>query len=1106
MIRNSMSVRLWAVILLALGLAALPAFSRLRESLRAGVPPETASPDAAPAASDLDVALKNLEFRNIGPAIMGGRIDDFAVIENTPDTIYVGTAGGGVFKTTNGGTTWTPILDHAVSSSIGALAIAPSNPSIVWVGTGEANNRQSASWGAGVYKSLDGGSTWTSVGLENSNSIGCIVIDPRDSNTVYIAVSGDQWAPSHDRGVYKTTDGGKTWTQSLFISENTGASDIAIDPASPNILYAGAYERRRTVWGFNGGGPEGGVYKTVDGGANWTKLTEGLPYAEGGDVGRVGLSIYRRNSNIVYVRIQHAKGGIFRSDDKGVTWTKMSDFNPRPNYFGRIDIDPNNDLRIWAGGTDLFLSEDGGKSFNIRSAKVHYDNHGFWIDPHDSNHVIAGDDGGIFMTNDGGRTWAHDDVIAIGQFYEVTANNERPYRVCGGLQDNGSWCGPSNSLQNRGIVNSDWLEVSGADGFFNRLDPVDPNVDYVETQDGSLQRRDFRTTEMHSIKPREKQGEAPYRFEWNSPVEISAHDHNTIYFGGNFLFKSTDRGENWTKISPDLTNNEDRAKLEILGKLPTAEELSRNDGVGAWPCITTIGESPMNAQVIYAGTDDGNVQATRDGGKTWTNVISHFPGVQKGAYVSRVVASKYAEGTAYATFDNHRSGDYRVYLFATTDYGQSWKAISNGIIDKDSTLHVVREDPKVPNILYAGTERGLFITYDRGANWMRLNANLPTMPVDDILIHPRDNDMILGTHGRSIWILDDISPIQQLAPQVLSSNLHLFDIRTAYLFRTESDTPPGFGFGWRMFQGPNPPYGALVDFYLKSAPNESQRVTIAISDSSGKTIRDIRCQSPKPDGQQTAPSAEVFANEAACTPKPGVNRVAWDLRYNPAVPPEPPGAAGAAGGGGGGGFGGGRGPLVEPGTYTVKVTAGSDTQTQTVQVEEDPRIQVSAEDRAARHDAIMKLFELSRTATLDQRQINALKVALDAAIAGWKRPNAPKVPDNVQKAADDFSKRVDAERAKYQGAGPGEGGGGAPPTLLARVTRLMGVLENYTAAPTAGEGEEIAELDKKVPVEHEQVQKLVTEDLEGLNKLMNEAGIPHIVVAPATGGGRRGRG
>jgi photosystem II stability/assembly factor-like uncharacterized protein len=1043
-------------------------------------------------------ALQNLEFRNIGPAIMGGRVDDFAVVEDDPNTIYVGTAAGGVFKSVNGGTTWTPIFDHAISSSIGAIAIAPSDPSIVWVGTGEANNRQSASWGAGIYKSLDAGNTWTFMGLENTSAIGRVAIDPRNPEVVYVAALGDQWGPNRERGVYKTTDGGKTWTQSLAISENTGVSDVAIDPSSPGTVYAAAYERRRTVWGFNGGGPEGGIYKTTDGGANWTKLSKDLPYADGSDVGRIGISIYRRNPEIVYVRLQHAKGGIFRSEDKGASWTRMSDFDPRPNYFGGIAVDPNNDLRIWVGGTDMFHSEDGGKTFDATTAHVHYDNHALWIDPHDSNHVMIGVDGGIFISRDGGRSWDHDNNVAIAQFYEVTTDNQVPYRVCGGLQDNGSWCGPSNSLQTRGIINADWLEVSGADGMHNRLDPQDPNVDYVETQDGALSRRDFRTTETHSIRPRPKEGEAPYRFQWNSPIEVSAHDHNTIYFGGNFLFKSTNRGDMWVKISPDLTNGEDRSKLQILGKLPTREELSRNDGVAAWPCITVIGESPLNANLIYVGTDDGNLQVTRDGGKSWSNVAGKIPGLAHSSYVSRVVPSRYSEGTAYAAFDDHRNGDFHVYLYATTDYGQTWRAISNGISEKDGTVHVVREDPKVASILYAGTERGLFISYDRGEHWSRVNLNLPTVPVDDIQIHPRDNDLILGTHGRSIWILDDITPLQQMNAQVLNSNLLLFDVRPAYLFRTQNDTPPGFGFGWRMFQGQNPPYGALIDFYAKSAAGADQGLTISITDSTGKPVRAIRCVSAGATKVSPAP-----AQEPSCTLKAGVNRVAWDLRYDAPAPPEPSGAAGE---GRGGGFGGPpRGPLVEPGEYTVKITLGSDTQTKPVRVEEDPRIQISDADRKARHEAIMKIYELQHGVTLDQRRVNALKTELDALMASWKRAGAPKIPDEVTKAAQDFSKKIDAVRANYTALPQEELTTPLPPTWPTRVGQMATLLEGYTAAPTPDVTEEIALLEKEVPEGHEQVQKLIDEDLANFNKAMDAAGVPFLTPPTGAGSGRGGR-
>ncbi len=1055
------------------------------------------APAATLAAPELGAALNNLKFRNIGPAATGGRVDVFAGVESDPDVIYVGTAAGGVFKTINGGTTWTPIMDHALSSSIGAIAVMQSDPSIVWVGTGEANNRQSASWGAGVYKSVDAGKTWQLMGLENTNSIGAVVIDPRDPDTVYIAALGDQWAASRDRGVYKTTDGGKTWTQSLFISENTGVSDIAMDLQSPGTLYAGAYERRRTVWGFDGGGPEGGIYKTTDGGKTWTKLTNGLPYTDGGDVGRTGLSVYRRNPNIVYARLQHAKGGIFRSEDKGSTWTRMSDFNPRPNYFGGIAVDPNNDLRVWVGGTNLFYSEDGGKTFAPRSDRIHVDNHGLWIDPNNSSHMIVGVDGGIFLTRDGGRNWEDDFVIAIGQFYEVSANNDRPYKVCGGMQNVGSWCGPSNSLQTRGIYNSDWVKVDDSDGMYNRLDPEDPNIDYPESQQASLMRYDFRTNELHNIKPREKPGEAPYRFEWESPVEISSHDHNTLYLGGSFLFKSTNRGESWTKISPDLTNNEDRTKIPILGQLPNARMLSLFDGVSTWPCITVIGESPMNAQLIYAGTDDGNVQVTRDGGKTWTNVADRIPGVPKGTYVSRVVASKYAEGVAYAAFDGHENGDYHIYLYRTGDYGQSWQPITNGISERDGTVHVIREDPKVQSLLYAGTERGLFFSWDRGTNWMRVQMNLPTVPVHDIQIQVRDNDMILGTHGRSIWILDDITPIQQINQQVLDSGLHLFDIRPAFLFRMKESVPPGTSLGGRrMFEGPNPPYGALIDFYLKSAPTDTNHPTITVTDASGKTIRDIRC----PSGEARELSAES-PDSSTCSLKPGINRVAWDLRYDPPAPPQREGA------GGGGGLQ--HGPLVEPGQYSVKLALGSQTQTKTVSVEEDPRIQISASARAARHNAIMKAYDLSRTVLLDQRQVNALKANLDATLASWKRPGAPKIPDNVQKTAEDLSKQVNAVQLNYA-AGFGEGGGAAaalrprrPASLTQRVTRLMTGLESYTGTPSLDDSEELNLLEKEMPAAHEQIRKLAEVDLANLNKMMNAAGIPYIVLTgPQTVGGR----
>ena len=550
---------------------------------------------AAMAQSGNESALKNMKFRNIGPATMGGRIDDLAVVESDPRIIYAGSAAGGIFKTVNGGNTWTAIFDAQSNPSIGDLALAPSNPSILYVGTGEANNRQSSSWGNGVYKSMDAGVTWTHLGLAETHHIGRIVVHPTNPDIVYVAALGDLWGPNKERGIYKSTDGGATWTQTLAIDENTGASDVAIDPQSPNILYAAAYERRRTVFGYDGGGPHGGLYRSTDGGSHWTKMAGGLPTT--GDVGRCAIDIYRKDSKIVYAEFEHGtRGGIYRSEDKGATWTRMSDTNPRPSYFSQIRVDPNNDQKVWLGGVNLYMSEDGGKTFvQSRFRDVHSDVHAIWIDPANSDHIVNGNDGGVWVTWDSGRNWRHLNNIAIGQFYEVAFDFQKPYHVCGGLQDNYSWCGPSANLQTTGIANEDWITVQGGDGFHARIDPTDPNIIYAESQDGNLSRRDLKTSESKSIRPQEDSDTAArYRFQWNSPLIVSPHDPKTIYYGGNHLFKSTDRGDTWVRLGEDLTNNEKRDDQPILGKVPKrGETLSLHDGVVAWPCITAIAESPV---------------------------------------------------------------------------------------------------------------------------------------------------------------------------------------------------------------------------------------------------------------------------------------------------------------------------------------------------------------------------------------------------------------------------------------------------------------------------------------------------------------------------------
>lgn len=1040
---------------------------------------------AAPAAAQesngapsIESAAAALKMRAIGPAIMSGRIDDIAAVESDPEVIYMGAAAGGVWKTTDGGMTWTPLFDRQPNPSIGALAIAPSNPSIVWVGTGEANNRQSASWGDGVYKSTDGGKTWTHQGLEDTQAIGRIAIDPTNPDVVYVAAVGHLWGPNAQRGLFKTTDGGKSWQKALSIDNDTGVTDVAIDPASPNIVYAAAYERRRTPWGFDGGGPGSGIYKTTDGGANWTKLTGGLP--NNGNTGRIGLSVYRRNPNIVYALVQNAQGGVFRSENQGATWTRMSDTNPRPSYFSQIRVDPNNDLRIWMGGVNLYYSEDGGKTFNTQRVQaVHSDFHAIWIDPRDSDRILVGCDGGVYITRDGGKDWDHLNVMPLGQAYEVGYDNQQPYHVCAGYQDNAEWCGPSRTLYTRGIVNSDWLMVGGGDGFYVKPDPEDPQTIYTESQDGNMSRRNLRTGEALNIRPvPPKASDPPYRFNWNTPLLISSYDHNTIYYGGNFLFKSTDRGDTWTRLGGDLTTGVDRNTLPMLGKPPSKDTLSLYDGVEQYPTITSIAESPISRTVLWAGTDDGNLQVTRDGGQTWTNVASRVPGVPKGTYVSRIVASKYAAGTAFVAFDGHRDDDFHVYLFKTTDYGQSWTSIASGLPESGGTIHVIREHPSDSNLLFVGAEFGAYFSLDGGQHWNKLTSGLPTVPVDDIQIQPRENDLILATHGRSIYILDDITPIEQLSSQVLGEDLHLFPIRPAIEWRLYNNS---WFTGQQLFTGPNPPYGALVDFYLKAKPGKDQKVRITILDAAGKTVREI----------------DVARAEA------GINRVNWDLRYDPPVKPTAQQLAAQSQG-----FfaGGPQGPMIEPGVYTVKVALGGDNQSQTVKVEEDPRIRITAADRAARQSALMQLYDMYKNADQTRRTVVGLRQSLDASLAEWKRPGAPSVPEGVRQQAEALSKKLGDVAGKFVSAG-GFGAGGqlhyTPPPLPMQIGRAMYQLEGYTAAPTATEKEQIANISQELTAATGTVNDLVRTDLPRLNKALNSSGVPRIVALPSEGPQRR---
>jgi len=744
---------------------------------------------------------------------------------------------------------------------------------------------------------------------------------------------------------------------------------------------------------------------------------------------------------------------------------------------------------------------------------------------------MTGNDGGINITYDRGRTWDYANTVPIGQFYEVGVDNGMPYKICGGLQDNNAWCGPSMSFNPRGITNDDWYTIGGGDGFYAQPDPNDVNNVYTESQDGGLIRRNTLTGENKSIRPREDDGEKLYRFQWNSPILISSFDPNTVYYGGNFLFKSTNRGDSWTKVGGELTTNIDRNTIAVMGRVPDKNTRSRHDGVQNFPAITTIAESPLNKNVLWAGTDDGNLQVTRDG-QTWKNVVDKVPGLAKGTYVSRVTASRVSEGTAFATFDGHRSGDFKVYVYMTTDFGETWKSIAANLPQNTGIVHVIREHPRNTNLLFVGTEFGLFASTDRGGSWQQIRQNLPTVPVDDILIHPRDNDLILATHGRSIWVMDDITPIQQMNQTVMDSKLYFFDPRQAVTWRTWSNKALTSD---KVFYGQNPPNGGIINFYLKDNLVDRENVSITISDAKGAVIRTQNCTRPNPNpvvppglagaggGGGRGGGGGGFggggAGAAACTVTKGLNRWVWDLRTRPTTPPVAPGAApeGAPGGPGGGGFGGfgAQGFRVDPGDYTVKIKLGDIELTKTIKVIEDPRVNFSAEDRAKKRAALAKLQPLVTQAQGAAAQIVGLRTNLNTAIEAWKRPGAPQIPDNVKKAADDLLKKIDGIYVNW-GTPPGNanpiGSAGPPlvelPTPLSqRVAQLMGAIEGASNAPTDYEMAQIEILAKKIPPAADDVRNLVTVDLAALNTMMNDAKIPHIQPpAGGFGGGRRGGG
>ena len=689
-----------------------------------------------------------MRWRSIGPVNTSGRIDDIAVaqVRGEADAIYIATASGGVFKSANNGISFSPVFDGVdAMMSIGAVAVAPSAPQTVWVGTGEANNRQSSSWGDGVYKSTDGGRTWARMGLEDSHCVGRIVIDPTNADDVYVAACGHLWGPNAERGVLKTTDGGRTWTKSLYVDENTGATDIVIDPANPRVLYAAMYQRQRRTWGFNGGGPGSNIYKTVDGGATWTKLSNGLPE---GDKGRIALSLYASDPRIVYATIEsRGNGGIFRTLDGGATWTKTSALNTRPSYYSQIRVDPRDLAHIYTLGSNrgFYRSEDSAKSFLPEGVSgVHGEDHALWIDPDAPNHMIVGGDGGVSISWDRGKTWDFRRNMPIGQFYEVDVDNSVPFRVCGGLQDNGVWCTPSAVRNRNGIADRDAWNIGGGDDFHAHFDPTNNALVLQSSQNGNAAWVNIETLERRSARPGEEPAAegAParassamerYRWNWDTPIIVSRTNPNRWYMGAQYLFKSTDGASSWKRISGDLTLDIDRDTLKMMGSVVGPDALSRHDGQSNYGALTSIGQSPLDSMVIYTGSDDGQVQRTRDGGRTWTNITDRI-GVPPQTYVSSVLTSKFKAGRVYVTFDGHYTDDYTPYVFVSDDFGATWRSLSTGL--PVTSVNRIREYPRNANVLVLAHERGVHVSNDGGITWLPLTTNLPTVAVDDAIFLP----------------------------------------------------------------------------------------------------------------------------------------------------------------------------------------------------------------------------------------------------------------------------------------------------------------------------------------------------------------------------------
>jgi photosystem II stability/assembly factor-like uncharacterized protein len=1064
-----------------------------------------AAPVVAPAFSQSIPAdtFSGLRARSIGPAVTSGRVMTIAVHPTDNAVFYVGAASGGVWKTVNGGASFQPVFDTQGSFSIGWIAVDPKRPSIVWVGTGERNSQRSVAYGDGVYKSEDGGRSWAHVGLKASEHIGRVVIDPKNSDTVYVAAQGPLWAPGGDRGLYKTTDGGKTWVQVLKISENTGVSDVVLDPRDPDVVVATSYQRRRHFFTLIDGGPESAIHRSTDGGKSWKKVTTGLPDEP---LGRIGLAISPVNPDILYANVEAAnrKGGIYRSTDNGVTWEKRADYNGGAMYYGDIYADPANVDRVYIPDVIFQVSDDGGKTMHALGQRfMHVDNHVIWVDPKNTDHMMIGNDGGLYRSYDRAATWTFFSNLPIPQYYDVDVDNAAPfYNVYGGLQDNNSLGGPSRTRSQHGILNQDWFVTQGGDGFVSRVDPEDPNTIYAELQHGVITRYDKRTGEHIGIQPQEEKGAAPARWNWDSPFIISPHSHTRLYFAAQMLYRSDDRGNSWTIVSPDLTRQLDRNTLTVMGKVWGPDAVAKNTSTALYGNISAIAESPKKEGLLYVGTDDGVVQVSEDGGAHWDKV-ERLPGVPSNAYIARIRASQHDAMTVYVVAENHQNGDFTPYLLKSRDGGKTWASIA-GDLPARGSAYAIAEDHVDPRLLFAGTEFAAYWSKDGGQHWGKI-AGVPTIAVREIAIQKRENDLVLGTFGRGIYIVDDYSAVRTTTPETLTAAASLYPVRDALLY------VPTLQYGMRgqVFQGemfftaPNPPYGALFTYRLKDGLKtlkQKRADAEAAAEKAGQPITYPTPDALRAEAAEEAPAILLTISDAAGIPvrvitgpvEKGLQRVAWDLRA-PAhqLPPNRPrGELEDL-------FGDPLvGPFVVPGKYSITLAQRVGGVVSPLggpvsfNVLIDAQAGHSAADLTARWQFDQKLQTVRRDlagalelATGTTTRFDAIIKALDAT------PAAPRALHDQARA---LKKRLAAILDELQGdRSLGSRSVPAPMAISERVNTISGELNGTLGRQTTTHEQQLQIGSALFAVQRAALKTLVEADVPALERELERIGAPY---------------